>query len=340
MTVPAEQTAQVPNTPPAEPTAPVATQPPVQSGTQEPVQTATNDAAQEENAREIDEKDINQLLEAETEEVVEQPADAPVETPVVTAPAAPAPVTPPAATTPPAPAPQTDAAKAAAAAAEAAKPQQPAAPAPAAEPIPQPKSMEELQTTFNKWRDDAEVLLATEHYGKVLTPEHVKALEEEGAGPKTIEFFKSVPRLMAKVYMDSIQAAMGQVVTHLPQLITATMKQQTTINESETKFFGRWPALADQGHRDTVMRIAKGYRQSHPNATEAQFVEEVGAMATIALRLPLNVQAQPQPGAIPPVAAPFRPASAAGRPAAAPVQQSNNPFEQLAREDMIEDVNG
>ena len=310
----------------------------------DPAAKAAADEAQDLNARELSEQDVNMLLgdtdEGEGDEPPKSEVEEVKETPPAPA-AKPADATPakPEGAAKPAEPPKVDPAKPAEAPKPDAKPNEPAAAQPGAQPgdqLPKPQSMEELQQQFTKWKDDGVTLLAEQHYGKVISPELVKALEDEGAGPKMIETIKMVPRLMAQTYMDSLQQSMGLVITHLPKLIANVQAQQNSQRETEEKFFQRWPAL--RNHAADLMRVAATYRAHNPTASPEQFIEEAGAMAMVALRLPVQAPAAAAP-AVPPVGQPFRPASAGARPAAQPAQQPANPFEQLAAGDLMEDMN-
>lgn len=196
-----------------------------------------------------------------------------------------------------------------------------------AEPSSQPggqASPEEITQVYKEWRGQTENLLAEHHY--VLDRETTEELEVEPA--------KVIPRLMARVYMDAVTAAIGQITQHMPALVRAVNERQTVVDESENKFFQRWPDL--KKHTPTVLRLGQTYRNANPAATEEQFINEVGAQAMVSLRL--------NPSFIPPQtpphqqAAPFVPSGQTAPNGAGQRQPSNNMFEQLNNDfDSIEE---
>lgn len=246
------------------------------------------------------------------------PAAAPAskETPPATVPPvtpAPAPVAPAAA--PPAPA-------APAPAVPAATPEAPAAvpAAPAAAPEVKPLTMEDIQKNYRESRANAEQLLATAHYA--ITPELAEELDTNMAS--------AIPKLMAKVYMDSTTAAVSHMVTHLPQMIHAVIEGQKNAGEAETEFFKVWPQLQEQ--KDAVIKFGQAYRQMFPNASRSEFIQNVGAQVVVALKLPVGGTPTAQQQQAAPSVAPFVPAGAGGVGAGMPAPGSANlnPFAALA----------
>lgn len=201
-----------------------------------------------------------------------------------------------------------------------------ATPTPAAAPT---KSFEEVQQDFGKWKGEAQKLLAEHVYA--LPPEQVKELEDEGVSPALL---KAVPNMMARVYLDSVQAAMGQIVANLPQLIVMVTNAQAQARQQEDGFYKQWPQLKE--HHDTVLRIATAYRKQNPTAKAQDFVNEVGAASMIALRLPIGGT----PVVTPPAtqAKAFRPAGPARTPGK-PLNQQKNAFTELFEEDLAEEGN-
>lgn len=259
---------------------------------------------------------------AESGEVLDEAAQAPStppkkdETPskVETPPAAATPPTPPAPTPPPP----------AAAAPEPPKPPEPApAPAPAAPepPKPQPteaelaKKMQEDEAKF-----DAEL-------------SKLYALDEATADKFLTEPQVVVPSLAAKLHKEVLRAAVNGILAEVPRVIEAYHERREASARNEKAFFDAWPQLKD--HRNTVLSYLTVYRQSNPMADLQTTIRDVGAMASVALRIPVPGTPAAAPTPPPPAPAPspaFQPAlpGGGGRPVTQP--QPKTGFEALVEE--------
>lgn len=136
-----------------------------------------------------------------------------------------------------------------------------------------PRTQEEINQVYADWRRETETLLAEHHYK--LTKEEIDEIEADPA--------KALPRHMARVYMDSVTAAISQITTHMPRLVRIVIEQDSASSKAENAFFEQWPELKE--HSDTVVKIGQAYRQLNPNASEEEFINEVGAAAMVSLRL-------------------------------------------------------
>lgn len=194
-------------------------------------------------------------------------------------------------------------------------------------PPPEQPTLEDIQKQFTEWRAESEKLLAEHHYS--LSEEETQELEEAGVPEALIE---KLPHWGARIYLDAVQAAMGQVTTHLPQLMQMVATRQEQIDREETEFFEAWPALKE--HEDTVRRMAVAYRQANPNADKETFIREVGASASVSLKLPIPEAEEAAAAAAKEKETaqqePFKPA-AKGTPAGAPPKKPAG-FDALDRE--------
>lgn len=214
--------------------------------------------------------------------------------------------------------------------------QQPAQ-TPAAQPAQQqPAAVDAavVQAEYQKWRGEAETELATKHY--VMPAE---LAEEMTTSPHT-----ATPKLMARVYMDAVQASVGHMMTNLPRLIEATLEAIKGRDSDEEKFFGSWPKLDRNTHRTAIVQLGKAYRHSNPQASTDDFIRDVGAQAMVALKIPFEVTAGNGTGTVaaPPAQAgqaAFRPASGTRPAPAAAAPGAGNIFEQMSREMEAEDLN-
>lgn len=162
-----------------------------------------------------------------------------------------------------------------------------AAPVPAvvesqAQPTPTPAaSPDDITKVYSDWRSETEDLLAKHHYK--LSEEDMIQID---SNPQ-----EALPRMMARVYMDAVSAAITQVLTYLPQTMRQVTEQERINNESESAFFSKWPALKEK--KEAVLSIGQVYRQMNPRATAEQFINEVGAAAMMSLRLDPSQGTQP-----------------------------------------------
>lgn len=156
-----------------------------------------------------------------------------------------------------------------------------------------------------------------------------------------VEFVKApekvLPRLFANVHAAALENTVGVVQQILPQLVEGVLQRVSQAATVKRAFDKAWPALADAKYTDKIRRLSDLYRAQNPQASTEQFIQEVGTLAHVTLRIPLP-EAQATPAATPIRAAPapfVPPAPGAGTP---PVQAQKplNEFEQLAVE-MLED---
>ena len=159
-----------------------------------------------------------------------------------------------------------------------------------------PPSPDQMVGIYNDWRRESEDLLANHHY--TLSHEQAEELE--------LEPHKAIPKLMAKVYLDAVSAAIGQITTHLPRMVRLVSEQEQANQATEQTFWEKWPDLKDA--KDTVVQIGQAYRANNPTASAQDFINNVGAMAMVALKKPIAGSSQPQ-APTPQPNAPFVPAA-------------------------------
>lgn len=148
-----------------------------------------------------------------------------------------------------------------------------------------------------------------------------------------------LPQLAAEMYLDVYQNVVNTVTQMLPQIMQQVTAQQQQQKAGEDAFFSRWKALNTPEGRAQATRFANVYRQAYPQATQEQFIEEVGLQTMIALRLP--IEGVSAPAAQVPVAprqpAPRTPASTTSIPSDAR-RGSRNMFESMAEEFLQEEL--
>ncbi len=217
----------------------------------------------------------------------------------------------------------------------------PAAPPAEVAPVQQPEpaepvapmapvlTAEQVQEAYATQREDAIALLAKEQYA--LAPETVEALTETLGE----DFVKDIPRMLSRVFVDAVGSSMQRTLQILPQAIASVMESRTQSDKSEVAFYTKWPGLRE--HHPKVVQFAQAYRAVNPAASEDDFIQDVGAQVSVAMRIPIEGAA---PAAVVPAALaaarPFVPGKGgATKPAAQP--GTGNQFELLAEEIIEED---
>ena len=193
-----------------------------------------------------------------------------------------------------------------------------------AEPVEAPAPVltkEQQSEVYIKWRAESENLLATQHY----------QLSEEVAAELESDSTVAIPKLLSRVYLDAVTASVGHMMSQMPQMIERVISARTSADAAEVKFFDHW---AKQGlkteHRSTVAPLGRAYRTANPNATEQEFIRDVGAQSIVALGLMGTPDAAP--AELAPAAEKFQPAAPTAASGARPVVK-RNVFDQLT-EDM------
>ena len=172
-----------------------------------------------------------------------------------------------------------------------------------------------VQADYQKWRGDAEELLAKEHYA--LTEEQAAEFDDS---PGT-----AIPKLAARLHMEVMQQSEAMIAGLLPKIMANVNQAQTVEAQRETEFFKEWPELA--GHRDQVVRHGAVYYQLNPQATFAEFMRDVGAQVAVSQKVDLSkrqttVEETPKPTA-------HKPLSASGGPGVMTPGKQLGTFEQL-----------
>jgi hypothetical protein len=127
--------------------------------------------------------------------------------------------------------------------------------------------------SFKDWRQTAEGVLVNSHYN----------LSKEDADALNLDAGQVIPKLMARVYLDAVTAAVNVISQSLPHTVMNTIEAHNGYQKNETEFFGEWPGLKD--HYAEVLRVGQVFRHLNPSASKADFVRSVGAQVAMALGL-------------------------------------------------------
>lgn len=189
------------------------------------------------------------------------------------------------------------------------EPQQP-------EAAPSPTS-EELNAQYEKFFTDSVEVLS----------EKVYKLDAETAEKLDTSPSEVIPKLAATLHMQVLTAAVTQIANMLPSAMAMQGERQTVAQQREQKFYEKFPALKE--HSTTVQRLAAAYRQTNPKADFDTAVSEIGTMAMVALRLPLEASPQKEPLAAKPVI----PTSGKGGATPPPPQPDKTVWDELIEEE-------
>jgi hypothetical protein len=145
-----------------------------------------------------------------------------------------------------------------------------------------------IATALEQHRDTSIAHLAATRFA--LSNEDIAELNEDAA--------TFVPKMMARVHHE----AQVSMMKFLAQAVPGMMQQFNTVTKANTKaedqFFAAHEALGlkkdDPQHRAAAFRMAKLYRQAHPDMPLDQLISEVGPIVAMSLKL------SPVPGGSPP----------------------------------------
>ncbi len=209
---------------------------------------------------------------------------------------------------------------------------------PEEEAKPPEKTAEELLSARQ-----AESKAQADEWKEQRTKARTNIIEAMQFTEKQVEQLQTEPQevlkeIAADLFLDIHEAVLVSVQRQLPSWIQFNQVQTSAADKSVAAFQTEWPSLdmKKKDVSDTINRVGQTYRQLNPTATAEQFIREVGAQASIALRIPLPGQVMDAPASQAPAApAPHQPAqpSHVQVPASAP----QGPWEELAEEFIQDD---
>lgn len=189
----------------------------------------------------------------------------------------------------------------------------------------------EAKAQADVWKEQRKTVRDQIIAGIQYTEEQVEQLQTD---PQVI-----LKEMAADLFLDIHEAIMVSVQRQLPSWIQFNQVQTTAADKSVAAFQKEWPSL-DMTKKDVseaINRVGKTYRELNPKATADQFIREVGAQASIALRIPLPGQLKDVPAAQAPAAqAPHKPIQPTH--VQAPASQPQGDWEELAEEFLQDDL--
>lgn len=143
-----------------------------------------------------------------------------------------------------------------------------------------------------------------------------------------------LPRLLAEAQLRATEEAVRLMAAQAPRLIADVVRQQTVMQQNAGAFFRRWPKL--MGHVDQVNNIGRMWRSQNPQASPEDFLENVGAMSHMILKIPVEDAPEKAPTV---QNSPPPPPPRGGVQQRKTPKQPANPFTQLADEMAADDQN-
>lgn len=132
---------------------------------------------------------------------------------------------------------------------------------------------------------------------------------------------EALPRMAAKVYLDSVTAAVSAIKGAIPDVMRSLLEKDRTEREAEDRFFKAWPQLTRE-LLPKILEVGKVYRGFNPQASEADYIRDVGAQAMRVLGIQVAPTA-PQP----PRPAPHIPLVPGVTRVALPLANGTNPWD-------------
>lgn len=120
------------------------------------------------------------------------------------------------------------------------------------------------------------------------------ALSKEDAEALETDTIGTIPKLLARVFVQSQKNTMALLSRIGPAMVARGVEAQRRNAENEGKFYAAWPQLkkSDPAHALAVRQYSAVYRKMNPTATLDQAIKQVGPMVMMALGI--------QPGAAAP----------------------------------------
>jgi hypothetical protein len=171
----------------------------------------------------------------------------------------------------------------------------------------------------------------------------VYALSDEDARTMTVEPEKIVPKMMAEMHANIVEAVVAVLGAQLPAVVESLGEQKRARVSAEDAFYKRFPALKGEKFRKSVEESIRIARTSDPKASMQEVIIQAGILASLKHRVALPEDLMPEAtvsapavGQAPRQKRSFVPAAPAGN-APAGAGRSRNEFESLAEEFLSED---
>ena len=151
-------------------------------------------------------------------------------------------------------------------------------PTPVPEKTEPTQTPEEREAAFAKAREDVKDNLK-QHF----------QLTEEQSDAMLVDPNAAMPEIFAGMYLNMYESLMKGVQDMMPEMISTTNTLRSEAEEAANKFYESWPQLKDKSeYNDTVVKLGNSYRKMYPEASVEEYVQNVGAQAIIALKIPID----------------------------------------------------
>lgn len=198
-------------------------------------------------------------------------------------------------------------------------------------PTPVPATPQPIPASYTPEQIAAEREKLTQQY------EQQYAMTEDEGTEVLRAPHEMLPKLAAKMHVQVTEATLVAIQQLLPQLLNRELKVAEDSRKARETFFGAWPGLNKPEHMDTLVRVGNSYRANNPGASIEQYIQEVGAMASILCKVPPGSSVVPTAPAAALAISSFTPAMPGGGTAAPASAPKLNTFETMAVEFINED---
>ncbi len=94
-------------------------------------------------------------------------------------------------------------------------------------------------------------------------------------------------RLSSELFLDVFESLQRTNWAAMPHLVRGEVTQQRAARETEQVFYTKWPALNKPEYVDTIRQVGEIHRRQNPKATRDQSIDQVGAMVSVSLGIPI-----------------------------------------------------
>jgi hypothetical protein len=136
-------------------------------------------------------------------------------------------------------------------------------------------------------------------------------LSKEETDALELDVIGTAPKLLARVYYESVRATINHIQNFVPRLIEQYMQVNKAREETENAFYGKYTGLNKAKHHEDVVKFATTFRQVNPNVTQDELWSLIAASVAAKHGVQLvGAQAAANGGAPPrpPATEPFAPA--------------------------------
>jgi len=89
---------------------------------------------------------------------------------------------------------------------------------------------------------------------------------------------KVLPRLAARLQVETYEMVLAALQAALPALIGQAVQGYQVAQTAQSKFYERWPELNKPEYSETIRQVSAQYRRAFPDASPEEAIEDIGRM--------------------------------------------------------------